>query len=162
MTSAYASMHAGAILVSLFMLVSAWRWPRVARVEYIALFAWACWVNWSTVTRTPSVYFEYGGFAVVPAYRAFIGGAFRQQVVAIVGTIATCQGLIALGLLVGGVWARVALFGAIVFLGAIAPLGVGSGFPSTLIMAAGALLLLRGAPFEHVTGCMPRARRASP
>jgi len=153
----FAAVHVAALLVSLAMLLSAWRWPRLARIEYVALFAWACWMNWTTVTRSPSVYFDYGGLAVVPAYRTFIEGPFRHQVVAVVGTIATLQGLIALGLVIGGAWARAALVGAIVFLVAVAPLGVGSGFPSTLIMAAGAFVLyrartpLRGAMF-HALG----------
>jgi hypothetical protein len=51
--------------------------------------------------------------------------------------------LIAAGILVGGVPARIALAGAAVFLFAIAPLGVGSGFPSTVLMAIGCLRLSR-------------------
>jgi len=38
---------------------------------------------------------------------------------------------------------RVGLIGAIAFLTAIAPLGIGSAFPATLVMAAAAVLLLR-------------------
>ncbi len=112
------------------------------RLLYVALFAWACSVNWQTAIERPRVYLEYADLAVVDLYREFIRGFFAAHIPAIVGTIATCQGLIAAALFAGGKPARVALVGAIVFLVMIAPLGVGSGFPATVIMAVGCVRLL--------------------
>lgn len=138
----YVVEHVTALMLATALLAAAHAWPRLARVLYIALFAWACSVNWRTVLERPDVYLEYADLAIVDAYRAFIRGFFAAHVLEIVGAIATCQGLIAAGLLAGGVLARIALLGATVFLVMIAPLGVGSGFPSTVIIAAGCLRLL--------------------
>lgn len=138
----YIVEHVTALILATALLTATYLWPRVARVLYIALFAWACSVNWRTVLERPEVYLEYADLAVVDAYRDFIRGFFATHILEIVGAIATCQGLIAAGLLAGGALARVALLGATVFLVMIAPLGVGSGFPSTVIMAAGCLRLL--------------------
>jgi hypothetical protein len=60
-----------------------------------------------------------------------------------VGLVAACQALIALGLLLKGFVTRVACLGGIVFLLAITPFGVGSGFPATLLMAVGLYLVMR-------------------
>jgi hypothetical protein len=139
----YVVEHLSALVLAAGLLVAARVWPRVGRVFYIALFAWACIVNWQTALERPAVYLEYGDLAVLDRYREFIRGFFAAHIPAIVFTIATCQGLIAAGLFVGGRPARLALAGATVFLVMIAPLGVGSGFPSSLIMAAGCLSLLR-------------------
>ncbi|HPF67714.1 MAG TPA: hypothetical protein PLC20_08575, partial [Flavobacteriales bacterium] len=57
-----------------------------------------------------------------------------------IGAIAFGQGLVALGLLGRGMLRRIAAIGGIVFLVAIAPLGVGSAFPSSLLLALGLFL----------------------
>lgn len=132
-----------AIVIGALMLLAAWRTPVLARVLYLALFAWACITNFWTVAQRPHVYVEYAPLAVLDVYRTFITGFFAQHTQPIVMAVAACQGLVAFGLAMGGLLARVALVGTAVFLVAIAPLGVGSGFPSTLLMAAGALVLLR-------------------
>lgn len=138
----YASLHLIAIALGVAMLVIARVAPRVARGCFLALFAWACTVNWRTTLTTPEVYLEYADLTVLELYRQLITGVFAQHITLLVGTIATCQGLIALGLFWGGAPARVALRGAITFLMAITPLGVGSGFPSTVFMAVGCYRLL--------------------
>lgn len=135
-------IHAASVVFSLLLLVAAFRYPRIARAIFAALFAWACWLNWRTAMATPAAYLDYGDLAVLRLYRAFIREIFSVRVALIVGAMATCQGLIAAGLVIGRPLARPALLGAVVFLVAIAPLGVGSAFPSTLLLAAGALRLL--------------------
>jgi hypothetical protein len=57
------------------------------------------------------------------------------------------QAAIAVGVSLAGRATSFALAGAIVFLLAIAPLGIGSGFPATVIMALAAAKLL-AAPFS--------------
>lgn len=137
----FAVPHLISIAASILLLISAHAVPRVARALYMVLFAWACATNWRVVLDRPSVYMEYGDLSIVRLYRDFILGFFAVHVLPIVGAIATCQGLIAAGLIAGGQAARIALMGAAVFLIAIAPLGVGSAFPATVIMAVGALRL---------------------
>lgn len=141
-SSQYTTLHLSALAVSLLLALTAFVWPRLSRMGYVVLFAWAAWINWRSALRAPDVYLEYGDLAVSGLYREFIRGIFASHVLIIVATIATGQALIASGLLLGGSPARVALVGATIFLIAIAPLGVGSGFPSSLIMAVGTLRLL--------------------
>ena len=137
----WAVPHLVAILAAGGLLLTAWLAPKAGRFLYVLLFAWAAWVNWRTALETPWVYVDYAKLAVSSVYRSFIVGPFAHNVLAIVGTIATCQAMIAIGLVLGGPFARFALWGATVFLIAIAPLGVGSGFPSSLLMAGGTALL---------------------
>ncbi len=53
------------------------------------------------------------------------------------------QGLIAIGMMLKGWIVRLACLGAIVFLLAIAPLGIGSGFPATIIIAVAIYYILK-------------------
>ncbi|HSQ61617.1 MAG TPA: hypothetical protein VLM85_00325 [Polyangiaceae bacterium] len=140
-SSQYATPHLSALLVSLVLALTAYLWPRLSRFGFMALFAWAAWVNWRTALYTPNAYLDYGDLAVSGLYVEFIRGIFATHVLLFVGAIATCQAMIAAGLLLGDDLARIALVGATIFLVAIAPLGVGSGFPATLIMAVGTVRL---------------------
>jgi len=152
----YTMLHISALFVALVLVLTAYLWPRLGRVAYVALFAWAAWVNWHTATRAPKLYLDYGDLAVSGLYVEFIRGFFASHIMLIVGAIAACQALIAAGLLWGGDLARAALVGATIFLIAIAPLGVGSGFPASLIMALGTVRLLfardalEGRPWSNV------------
>jgi hypothetical protein len=60
-----------------------------------------------------------------------------------VGFIATCQGLIALSMILKGWFFKTGCIGGIIFLLAIAPLGVGSGFPCTVVFAIALAVLYR-------------------
>jgi hypothetical protein len=160
----FMAMHLTAIVIGALMLLAAWRRPLLGRFLYLALFTWACGMNSWTATARPAAYLEYGPLAVLDAYRGFIDGFFAEHIATVVLLVAAGQGLIALGLAIGGRLARIALVGAVGFLVAIAPLGVGSGFPSTLLMAAGALVLLRrpasleGGMLERIVRVFGRAR----
>ena len=79
----------------------------------------------------------------MPLYRRFIYGAFARHTVAFV--LAIAGGQIAVGVLAFAPlpWRRLGYLGAIVFLLAITPLGIGSAAPSTLIFAAGLAFLCR-------------------
>ena len=57
--------------------------------------------------------------------------------------IAVCQILIAISLFSGGRSAKLGALGAMVFLVGIAPLGLGSAFPASLLMAVGCYYLFR-------------------
>ena len=138
----FVAPHVASLIASILLLLAAFRRPNVARFLFVLLFAGACSVNWITALLTPRAYLEYAPLAAFKAYRDIILGPFADHIRLFVGAIATCQGLIALGVMLGELWAQLALVGAIPFLVDIAPLGVGAAFPSTLIMAAAAGALL--------------------
>ena len=156
----------GSTIVALLMLVVSVRWRRAGLATFALLFAWAAVANARTAWISPMDYLGYASFALIDVYRQFIFGFFAQHVTAIVLAIAACQAFIAVALLRGGRWRRVGLAGAIAFLLAIAPLGVGSGLPATPIMALGAAVLWRerrnrGAVIEMPTRRPETLRRAA-
>lgn len=128
--------------VACAMLAVSWRWRSLGRFAFVALFAWAAQVNFRTALAAPEAYLEYAPLAWSPWYRDFILGSFARHITPIVAAIAVAQGAIAVCVSLRGPAASLGLVGAVVFLMAIAPLGVGSGFPATVIMALAALKLL--------------------
>jgi hypothetical protein len=131
--------------VSLALLGAAWWRPRAARWAFAALFAGAACFNAVTALRTPEVYVTGFGPVAFPPMREFILGVVALAPGPFVLAIAAGQLVIAVGLAVGrGAPLRLAVVGATVFLGAISWLGVGAGFPTNLVLAAGVILLLRG------------------
>jgi hypothetical protein len=139
----YLQLYILANVIALVLLFLSWKFPRWARWGFVLLFAWASWTNATTAHRDPGVYLEYADLTFLPVYRRLILGAFSEHVELYVSLIALCQLMIASGLALGGVLARIAAWGAMVFLLAIAPFGVGSGFPCTVLFAAGLFVLLR-------------------
>ncbi len=107
------------------------------------LFAWAAATNTNTALTTPWVYLEYADLAVLEVYRSFILGWFSAHVAPMVLAIAAGQAVITVLLALPRPWRRLGVLGAIVFLMAIAPLGVGSGFPFSLTLAAALLVFDR-------------------
>lgn len=128
-------------IVAVLMLWATWRKPAFGRVLFFLLFAWAFWTNTQTALRTPAMYTGFAQFAFFEWYRQFINGYFATHTAPIVLAIATGQALIALAMLAEGPFFRMGAAGGILFLLAISPLGIGSAFPSTLILAAGLVLL---------------------
>lgn len=57
--------------------------------------------------------------------------------------ISAGQGAIAIGFLLKGWWVKLAGIGAILFLLAIAPLGVGAGFPFSITVSIAAFFILQ-------------------
>ena len=133
----------GSTIVALLMLIISVRARTAGRLLFSLLFAWAAVTNARTALVSPAEYLGFAGLTVSEVYRWFILGYFAQHITAFVTMIAAGQAWIAVALLRGRWWQRVGLVGAIVFLLAITPFGVGSGFPATLIMALGAGVLWR-------------------
>jgi len=129
--------------VAILQLIAAVKWPRIAKFSFFLLFGWACWINWKTALQTPGVYLEYADLAWSGLYSDFINGWFATHIKFTVGFIAICQGLIAFSMLAKGWWFKLGCIGGASFLVAILPLGVGSGFPATAIMALSLVVLLR-------------------
>jgi len=137
------------IIANTFAIVSlllAWKQPRIARALFSILFIWACFTNWHVALTRPNDYLFYANLTFSDTYKAFILGWFSNHILQMVGFIATCQGIIAISFLLKGWIYQAGSIGAIIFLLAIAPLGVGSGFPCTVTMAIVLYLLLREKP----------------
>lgn len=118
-----------------------WKWPGVARFVLGISFVFASFFNLWWALHSPGVYVQAYGPHAVPLYREFIYGAFSRHTTGFVISIA-------LGQFVSGAltfaplpWRRIGYVGAIVFLLAVSPLGVGAGFPSSVILAVAVGLL---------------------
>jgi hypothetical protein len=147
----FIASHAVAILFALI----AWRRPSIARwvagLGFVAAGAFNLW----TAATTPQVYVEGFGPHAFPPYREFIYGAFARHTREFVTAIACGQmaaGLLAFAPLP---WRRLGYAGAIVFLIAITPLGVGAAVPSNLIFAAGVARLLWKSRIKEQTPVKP-------
>ncbi|MEP7375738.1 MAG: hypothetical protein ABI675_20240 [Chitinophagaceae bacterium] len=130
-------------VVAILQLIAAVKWPRIARVSFFLLFAWAGWTNWKTSQQTPQFYLDYADLTWSGWYRTFINGWFAEHIKSAVGFVAACQGLIAISMLLKGRTFKIGCMGGILFLVAILPLGVGAGFPCTAIIAIALFILLK-------------------
>lgn len=131
--------------VALALLALAFRRPGWVRWASIAIFLWAAFHNARIALVEPLEYQGFADLAVLSLYRDFIRGWFRQHTALLLLPIAAGQLLIALGLLVDRrVTRRLAVAGAVGFLLAIAPLGVGSAFPFSLVYGAALVVMERG------------------
>lgn len=134
-------MYIVANAVGLILLELGYWAPRGARWAWVAIFIWAATVNTFTAAVEPWVYLAYGGLTPSEWYGAFINGWFSLHIREVVMSIAAGQLTIAILLSREGRARRLGVWGATVFLLAIAPLGVGSGFPFSL-SAIGSLVLM--------------------
>jgi hypothetical protein len=139
----YVLMYSISNLVAFLLLWAAWKHPKIARLLFFFLFAWASWTNWTTAINNPQFYVEYADFSFLDLYRQFIRGWFSYHVTEVVGFIATCQALIAVSMLLKGWILKTGAIGAIIFLLAIAPLGVGSAFPFSITTSIALYLIYR-------------------
>jgi hypothetical protein len=129
-------------LFALVLLLAAVFWPRLVRWCFAILFFAASLVNATLAIRNPGLYVEeYGSTAFLGIYRDFINGVFSANTTTFLLMIALGQMLIAIFLLRSGLLFRSGIVGACIFLVAIAPLGLGSAFPSTLIMVAALIMM---------------------
>jgi hypothetical protein len=134
------------ILVLLLLLAAA-RWPKIARLVFSVLLVGAgIWNLFASLTM-PMFYVETYGPLATPPYAAFITGPFASNPALFVVPIALGQ--LAVGILATGTGTRVrlAMVGIMVFLLAIAPMGVGAAFPFSITGMLAAYLLLRK-PFD--------------
>ena len=144
-------------LLAVFLLLASLYRPRVCRVLFFLLFLWAAVTNCVTLLQSPLVYLEYADLTWSAVYRDFIRGWFAEHIRLFVGIIVICQGLIAISLLLKGWIYTLGSIGGMLFLLAILPLGVGSGFPCSAIMSVSLFILLRKSltPDQHVSKVNP-------
>ncbi len=128
------------IAAILILLAALWK-TKLARLLFVLLFGWACWMNYTTSHNTPEAYLEYAALTPFGFYRDFINGWFKEHITLMVTFISFGQLCIAAGMLLKGWWVRLACIGAVVFLMSIAPLGIGSGFPCTVIASVAAYFI---------------------
>ena len=86
-------------------------------------------------------YLFYKDFAVLDIYRQFIDGWFATHAGAVVLPIAAGLLIIAGGMFLGGRLITLAIVGVVSSGLAIAPLGIGSAFPCTILLAFAAIHL---------------------
>ena len=131
--------------IALALLGLAFRRPNWVRWLSVAIFGWAAYTNWRIAVTRPLDYQTFGELTTSGAYREFIRGWFRLHTAELLLPIAAGQLAIALMLIVNRrITRRLAVVGAVVFLLAIAPLGVGSAFPFSITYSIGLLVMLHG------------------
>lgn len=130
-------------IIAILIIVGAIKKPLWARLFLAAFFLWAAYFNATTAIQSPEIYLTYATLNALPLYSRFINGFFSQHITVIVFSIAVGQFLIALGLMLNKIWVKLACLGGIIFGLAIAPLGIGSGFPATIFMAIAFFILLK-------------------
>lgn len=130
-------------IVFVLSIVAAIKRPMWTRIFFAGFFLWAAYFNYTTAIQSPEIYLTYATLNALPAYSRFINGLFSEHITVIVFGIAAGQFLIALGLILNKIWVGLACIGGIIFGLAIAPLGVGSGFPATVCMAIAFFILLK-------------------
>ena len=128
------------VLAIIFVVVAVWT-PRLSRLLYAVLFGWASWANWNMVVNNPHDYLSYADLTFLPIYKTFILGWFSEHIRMSIGFIASVQAFIAFGMIMKGRVYKLGLIGGILFLIGIIPLGIGSAFPCTLILAIGLWML---------------------
>ena len=131
------------LVISFIVLTTSIFWKNLARFILVVIFLWASYLNLRTVLDDPEIYLMYANYAWFKVYQDFINGYFADHTFPIVMIIVLYQLLIGILLTSNRKWARLGGIMAIVFLILIAPLGIGSGFPSSLILAVAVYLVIR-------------------
>lgn len=152
----YLFLYITSNVVALLMLWAAAKDHRIFRILMALVFGWASWTNWNEALVAPQFYLDYSDTTFFSFYKQFINGWFSSHITASVGFIATCQAFIGYSMLMKGWFLKAGCIGAIIFLVAIAPLGVGAAFPSTLILAGANWVFLRKKDFGFLWSHPPR------
>lgn len=129
--------------IAILFLVAAFRKPKLARLLFVLLFSWACWINYTIAHANPDDYLNYAALTPFNLYSNFINGWFKEHIILMVTLISFGQGLIAIGMMLKGWLVQLACIGAIIFFLAIMPLGIGSGFPAPLITTIAIYFILK-------------------
>jgi hypothetical protein len=128
--------------LSLIILFLAIRKPVWTRHLFAAGFIAAGIFNWITAVRTPGAYMTYADTAI-GLYRHFIEGWFSEHIGIVIPLIASGQIIIGIFMFAGKRFLALGCLGIILFLLAIAPLGVGSAFPFSITVSVAAYLVYR-------------------
>jgi hypothetical protein len=147
--------------VAVVALVLAFRRPSWVRYTTVVIFLWAAFTNTRIALFHPGDYQTFAELTFSSLYRQFIEGWFRENTPAFLIPIAAGQLAISLLLIGRRPARRLGLAGAVLFLLAIAPLGVGSAFPFSVIYSAALVVmehhLEATKPDRHTIGDPTRA-----
>ena len=121
-------------VLSIILIFICYRWPKVGKIVWGIIFIAAGMFNFYTSISNPQAYLGYSRGAI-GLYQRFIEGFFSTNIVWIISLIAACQILIGIFLFTNKTLFLLGIAEGIVFLLAISPLGLGSAFPATLLMA---------------------------
>ena len=122
-------------VITFIMILICYKWPKIGKVAWGIIFILAGIFNIFTVVKDPQAYLGYRDNAV-DFYKFFIDGVFSSFTIFIVSLIGTGQILVGIFLFRRGKLFLLGILGGIIFLVAIAPLGIGSAFPATLLMVS--------------------------
>lgn len=127
-------------VITFSLIFVCYKWPKIGKVAWGIIFILAGIFNLYTVISNPQAYLVYSQGAV-GLYQKFINGVFSSYTALIVSSIASGQILVGIFMLMKRKLFLLGIVGGIIFLVAIAPLGIGSAFPSTLLMSISLVLL---------------------
>jgi hypothetical protein len=127
-------------VITLSLIFICYIWPKIGKVAWGIIFILAGIFNIYTGISNPQAYVNYGSQAV-DLYKKFIYGVFSSYTSLIVSLIALGQILVGIFLFMKRTLFLLGILGGIIFLVAISPLGIGSAFPSTLLMSISLVLL---------------------
>ena len=127
--------------IAIVVLFLAWKKPTAGRIGLGVIFLLASIVNTVVAITNPADYLDYSRFTVLDIYRRFIEGWFADYIRPMVLSIAAGQLCIALGMFFGGRLLKTAIIGTVIFGLAIAPLGIASAFPCSVLLAIAAWML---------------------
>lgn len=134
-SSAYLAPFLVSNAVAAGLILLAIKWPRLAHGLLVFVFLAAGAFNIYTALTKPESYLDYVNWATLHIYLDFINGPFAAYTQVFVLAIAVGQLSVAALLTRSGRLFDLGTVGGIIFFVAIAPLGIGSAFPSTLLMA---------------------------
>ena len=109
---------------------------------FFLLFAWASVANYTTAHNNPEEYLNYADTSI-KWYRDFIHGWFSSNITLMVTSIAVGEGLISIGMILKGWWVKISCIGAIIFLLAIAPMGIYAAFPFSITVSLAAFFVMK-------------------
>jgi hypothetical protein len=124
--------------------------PIYCRVFLVLVFLSASVINTINAFTHPESYLIFGELSFHNFYSDFIYGSFAEHIKLYILIISAGQMLIAAGLVLKRHYTGIACLGGIIFGFAIAPLGIGSAFPSTVFMAIAFLILLRNYRHDYI------------
>ena len=125
---------------AILLIFICYKWPKIGKVVWGIIFILAGIFNSYLVISDPEIYLNYS-LGAVGIYQKFINGIFSSYTSLIVSLIALGQILVGIFLLMKRKPFFLGILGGIIFLVAISLLGVGSAFPSTLLMSISLVLL---------------------
>jgi hypothetical protein len=127
-------------IVAISLVIICYKWPKIGKMVWGIIFILSGLFNIYTVISNPQAYVEFGKHAV-GLYQKFIYGLFSSCTTLIVSLIALGQIGVGFFLFMKRTLFLLGIMGGIIFLVAISPLGMGSAFPSTLLMSISLVLL---------------------